>query len=60
MTIEKFGGKTCNKFFLKDFTAAEASKILKGVDTVALSMAKAANSSGTFFTEAPNVGKSST
>ncbi|KAM7433239.1 the G-protein coupled receptor 2 [Porites harrisoni] len=43
------------KFMPKDFTAAEASKILKGVDAVALSMAKAANSSGTFFTEAPNV-----
>ena len=52
--------KTCNKLFLKGFTAVEASKILKGVDAVALSMAKAANSSGTFFTEAPNVGKSST
>lgn len=40
--------------------AAEASKLLKGVDTVALHLAKTALTRDATVSEAPNVGKSHT
>lgn len=49
-----------NKFVFQDSMAAEASKLLKGVDTVALHLAKTALTRDASVSEASNVGKSRT
>lgn len=49
-----------NNFVFQGSMAAEASKLLKGVDTVALHLAKTALTRDATVSEAPNVGKSRT